>query len=145
MRVGHLLLGLVLLVQTGPLCACAIDHALLCDDSHDFATECEIADSLRATAGPCADSLRATAGPCADPRCVGEDATCPRHHHGGACARRESSHPSGRPASQAGLPVLAVFRPLAVSVPAESFGRLSSRDASPDTPSDSTRSIPLLN
>jgi hypothetical protein len=123
--VSRLILAAVLLVQTGPVCACAVDHALLCDGPHG-------------SDGP------VTVEACGDARCGAECSRCPRHHEGGGCSRSDSVNRSDRASLDAPAPVaLALLTPPAVADPA--FCRDPLKTPAPEPPPGSTRSIPMQN
>src|SRR4051812_1887431 len=88
---GHILLGLVLLVQSGQTCACAFEHLLLCGGP------------AAAASGAAGDLALSDSG-CGELACLAPDG-CSRHsrHHTTCSARPEvkpvsSEMPSPRPA-----------------------------------------------
>jgi len=123
--VSRFIVAAVLLVQTGPVCACAINHALLCAGAH-------------ASTGP------VTHHACGDARCGAECSQCPRHHERGGCSRADGWSRTDRPSLDAPVVlVLALLTPPAVSDPGYCRGPMNAPALEP--PPGSSRSMPLLN
>lgn len=129
-RVGPVLLALLLLIQAGPLCACAVDHALLCGGPHE--TPLAVADG---------QPNHHTS--CGDPRCGVSCDTCPRHHHGAGCGRRDVAGSRLKLSSAIAFPLAVRVAPLMGSEPSSPQHFL--HEVVP-TPSPGTKlSLPLLN
>ena len=126
-RFGRILLGLILLLQAGPTCACAIEHVLTCGDSD----------------GAVADGLTGSSRCCDDPGCTALT-SCPRHSdHHSPCSVRALSELAKQQASNIG-PAVAHLCSLTVFPPAEGSHARAPFNDPPDLPVGSARSLPLL-
>jgi hypothetical protein len=129
-RLGRIFLGLFLLVQAGPTCACALEHALLCGGSND--TVAAVSTGLTGP-GRCCD----------DPGCTAPTSCTGHSHHEAACSARGLSEPPKQQASN-GNPAIVDFCWLSIFCPARSSPDRVSSDDPPDLRVGSARSLPLL-
>jgi len=129
-RLRQVFLGLLLLMQAGPACACALEHVLLCGDSN--------------AARPAAPGGLAGPGRCSDDPDCAAPASCPRHsQHHATCTARGQSAPAVRQASDVGPVALDWCSPARYSRLTDA--RVCAVDGEPpDLPVGSARSLPLL-
>ena len=120
-RVARLLVGLVVLVQTPALCACAVDHLLLCGGSHAAHGE---PDQKH-------DAWRSASD-------------CHGHRHEAECGNRETSSSQPRQPSAIGPATLLFVAPPVLTDPAFSPTPHGPPDVAADHSPGASRSVPLL-